>query len=47
LMATALAGVDRDAIEKMVAQLAVVKENLRQAIAQKNGAAAEKEQRYG
>jgi MarR family transcriptional regulator for hemolysin len=46
LMATALAGVDRDAIEKMVGQLATVKENLRQAIQQKHAAAAE-EQRYG
>ena len=36
LMATALAGVDRENIEKMVAQLAIVKENLRQAIQQKN-----------
>jgi MarR family transcriptional regulator, transcriptional regulator for hemolysin len=30
LMATALAGVDRDSVERMVAQLAIVKENLRQ-----------------
>src|SRR5215469_13690671 len=46
LMTTALAGVDREAIEKMVIQLATVKENLRQAIQQKNAPAAE-EQRYG
>ncbi len=46
LMATALAGVDRDSIEKMVAQLAIVKENLRQAIQQKN-AEPEEKQRYG
>ncbi len=49
LMATALAGVEREAVEKMVAQLAIIKENLRQAIQQKNAAAAdaEEEQRYG
>lgn len=35
MMGTALAGVDRDQIEKMVAQLAIVKENLRQAIQQR------------
>ena len=40
LMATALVGVDRDSVEKMVAQLAIVKENLRQAIQQKNAAGA-------
>jgi MarR family transcriptional regulator, transcriptional regulator for hemolysin len=39
LMATAIAGVDRAAIERMVAQLATVKENLRHAIAQRNVAA--------
>src|ERR1700676_5686015 len=32
LMATALAGVDRESVETMVARLAIVKENLRQAI---------------
>ena len=31
-MATALAGVEREGVEKMVAQLAIMKENLRQAI---------------
>src|ERR1700723_3682111 len=36
LMTTTLAGVDREAVERMVAQLAIVKENLRQAIQQKN-----------
>lgn len=45
LMATALAGVDRDQIEKMVAQLAIIKENLRQVIQQKASAAGER--RYG
>jgi MarR family transcriptional regulator, transcriptional regulator for hemolysin len=46
LMATALAGVERESIERMVAQLATVKENLRQAIAQRaTGPAGE--QRYG
>jgi len=51
LMATALAGVEREHVELMVAQLAIVKENLRQAIQHKNAAAAaattEGEQRYG
>jgi len=42
LMATALAGVEREAVEKMVGQLATVKENLRQAIQQRNAAAAGK-----
>jgi len=40
-MMTALAGVERDTVEKMVAQLAIVKENLRQAIQHKNAAGAE------
>jgi MarR family transcriptional regulator, transcriptional regulator for hemolysin len=46
LMAKAFAGVGRDAIEQIVAQLAIVKENLRQAI-QQRGASAAAEQRYG
>jgi MarR family transcriptional regulator for hemolysin len=42
LMTTALAGVGRDSVEKMIAQLAIVKENLRQAIQQRsNGATSE------
>src|ERR1700761_7589458 len=49
LMGTALAGVQREAIEKMVDQLAIVKENLRQAIQQKHAGAvsAAGEQQYG
>ncbi len=47
LMATALAGVERDSVEHMVAQFAVVKENLRQAIAHRTGADAAGERRYG
>ena len=39
LMATAFAGVDRAAIERMLAELATVKENLRHAIALRNVAA--------
>lgn len=35
LMGTALNGVDRDSVELMIARLAVVKENLRQAIQQR------------
>jgi MarR family transcriptional regulator, transcriptional regulator for hemolysin len=46
LMGTALAGVERENVEKLVAQLAIIKENLRQAISQKN-AAAGGVQRYG
>jgi MarR family transcriptional regulator for hemolysin len=51
LMTTALAGVEREQVEMMVTKLATVKENLRQAIQQKNAAAALAraggEQRYG
>jgi MarR family transcriptional regulator for hemolysin len=38
MMTTALAGVDRNTVERMVAQLATVKENLRRAIQQKTAA---------
>jgi len=47
LMGTALAGVDREAVERMVVQLATVKENLRHAIQNKTGVGAAGEQRYG
>ena len=47
LMATALAGVEPDSVERMIAQLGIVKENLRQAIAQRTTADAAGEQRYG
>jgi MarR family transcriptional regulator, transcriptional regulator for hemolysin len=47
LMATALAGVERDSVERMVAQLSIVKENLRQAIAQRPAPDAAGERRYG
>ena len=51
LMGTALAGVEREHVELMVGQLAIVKENLRQAIQHKNkaavAAATEGEQSYG
>lgn len=47
LMSTALAGVARDTIEQMVAQLGLVKENLRQAIQQRNSGEAAGERRYG
>jgi MarR family transcriptional regulator, transcriptional regulator for hemolysin len=46
LMNTALAGVDREAVERMVAQLATVKENIRHAIQNKTAGPAG-EQRYG
>lgn len=46
LMTMALAGVDRDSIERMVAQLATVKENLRQAIAQREAATPAGAQHY-
>jgi MarR family transcriptional regulator for hemolysin len=45
-LGTALAGVSRESVEQIVAQLAVVKENLRQAIQQRTPIAAG-EQRYG
>jgi len=47
LMTTALAGVDRESVERMVAQLAIVKENLRKAIQQRTPPAASGERRYG
>jgi MarR family transcriptional regulator for hemolysin len=47
LMGTALAGVEPENVEHMVAQLAIVKENLRQAIQQRNANSAAGEQRYG
>jgi len=47
LMTTALAGVDRESVERMVAQLAIVKENLRHAIQNKAAAATAGEQSYG
>src|SRR6202051_1971603 len=47
MMATALAGVSRESVEQIVAQLAVVKENLRQAIQQRPAAGAAGERRYG
>lgn len=47
LMATALSGVSAESIERMTAQLAIVKENLRQTIAQRGGAEAAGERRYG
>ncbi len=45
-MGTALAGVPRESVEQIVAQLAVVKENLRQAIQQRTPIVAG-EQSYG
>jgi len=47
LMAMALAGVEPDSIERMVTQLGIVKENLRQAIAQRSTGDAAGERRYG
>jgi MarR family transcriptional regulator, transcriptional regulator for hemolysin len=47
MMSTALAGVSRESVEQIVAQLAVVKENLRQAVAHRNAGGAGEEQRYG
>jgi MarR family transcriptional regulator for hemolysin len=46
LMVTTLAGVDRESVERMVGQLATVKENLRQAIQQKNNDGAAGDRRY-
>jgi MarR family transcriptional regulator for hemolysin len=47
LMGTALAGIDRESVERMVAQLAIAKENLRHAIQNKTAAVPAGEQRYG
>ncbi len=47
LMATALAGIDPESVEQTVAQLAVVKENLRQAIHERLHGEAAGERRYG
>ena len=46
LMATALAGVSAESVERMIGHLGIVKENLRQAIAHR-GAEAAGERRYG
>jgi MarR family transcriptional regulator, transcriptional regulator for hemolysin len=47
LMATALAGVAPESVEQTIAQLAVVKENLRQAIHERLHGEAAGERRYG
>jgi MarR family transcriptional regulator for hemolysin len=47
MMTTTLNGVSRETVEQIVAQLATVKENLRQAIAQRSAAGAGEVQRYG
>ena len=46
MMGTALTGVSSENVEQIVTQLAVIKENLRQAIQQRTPIAAG-EQRYG
>jgi len=47
MMTTTLTGVSRESVEQIVAQLAIVKENLRQAIAQRSAAGSGEGQRYG
>jgi len=47
LMATALVGVEPESVEQMVAQLGVVKENLRQAIQQRSVSEPAGERSYG
>jgi MarR family transcriptional regulator, transcriptional regulator for hemolysin len=47
LMATALSGVTPDSIEQTIAQLGIVKENLRQAIQHRSDGEAAGERRYG
>lgn len=47
LMTTALAGVRPDSIERMIGELGIVKENLRQAIQQRSTADTAGERRYG
>jgi len=46
-MAEALAGVGSESVQRMVSELAVVKENLRRLIAQRDSAHAATERRYG
>lgn len=47
LMATALVGVEPNSVERMIGELGIVKENLRQAIAQRSTADTAGERRYG
>lgn len=47
LMATALAGVERDSVERMIVQLGIVKENLRQATHQRGTGDAGERRYYG
>ena len=47
MMMNALAGVDRETVEQMIAQLALVKENLRQAIQHRTAAGVAAERRHG
>jgi len=47
LMATAVSGVERESVQRMVDELGVVKENLRQAIQHRAASDAEGERRYG
>jgi MarR family transcriptional regulator, transcriptional regulator for hemolysin len=47
LMATALAGVGPESVEQTIAQLAIVKENLRQAIHERSNGEPAGERRYG
>jgi MarR family transcriptional regulator, transcriptional regulator for hemolysin len=46
-MANTLAGLDRATVQKMIEQLAVVKDNLRRLIAQRDAETAAGERRYG
>ena len=47
LMATALVGIESRSVERMIGELGIVKENLRQAIAQRSTADTAGERRYG
>jgi MarR family transcriptional regulator for hemolysin len=47
LMRTALTAVERESVEEMVAQLAIVKKNLRQAIQQRTADGTRRERRHG
>jgi len=47
MMKTALVGVSRESVEQIVAQLAIMKENLRHAIQQRTAEGAPGDQRYG
>lgn len=47
LMATALVGIERESVEWLIAQLSIVKDNLREAIQRRDADGAREKQSYG